>query len=83
MKFEKKVNSSKLSEFFIMAKDKPHKVVRVGDAVTFELDDMELINFVNFNFDDYVETELRLDALEAQIIGEQSTFSKIREALKL
>lgn len=29
------------------------------------------------------EIELRLDALEALLIGEQSTFSKIREALKL
>lgn len=83
MILEKKMNHSQYSEFRNLFRDVTHVTIIQNDKITFDAEDSELLSYVNANFDDYIETELRLDALEAQIIGEQSTFSKIREALKI
>lgn len=72
-----------LSEY---AKNKTYSLTDNGDTIEIDTNDTELISYIESNFEDYESLEdlkLRLDAIEALVIGEQSTLSKIRSKLGL
>jgi hypothetical protein len=72
---EKKFDSMKMSELqnIIHQRKIPISYTIKGEKIIFEIHDVELIDYINKNFDDYIEIELRLDSIEGLLIGEDKT----------
>lgn len=83
---EKKFNVKKYDEMLKLYENKSMTINIRHDIITIETNDTEIINYAESNFEnleDIETTKLRLDAIEALVVGEQSTLSKIRSRLGL
>lgn len=85
MKITKNFDSEKYEMMLKNFSNRNYSIEIKNDEITIDTKDTDLINFVESNFE-YTDIELinlRLDALESLIIGEQSMLSKIRGRLGL